>query len=140
MSSNDTSPTATENTTANSAIATEIGSAEIELTDTFYLRFSRHCLPFKLPDLPEVAYYAKLHFQDDGMNVDWQLRGSEKVFIIELLQPQPTEQTMKIIVNEKTFMIKLEPTLRHRKRHSTQIKKDGNWKMLVSYFRFYIIN
>ena len=95
------------------AATVETTQEPVKKVDTFFLKFSLHCLPFKLPDYPQIAQAAKKHFQDDGMNVDWRYKDSEIIYRMELNEPAPEDQEMTFVVEGKSYTIKLEPYVKN---------------------------
>ena len=110
------------------AAAAETTKDPAKTADTFFLKFSLHCLPFKLPDYPEVARTAKKHFLDESMNVDYRYKDSEIIYRMELNKPEDEDQELTFVVEGKSHTIKLEP---YRKGNESNKRYQENGLLLT---------
>ena len=88
--SSDTSSTST--TVANSEtcnVSTVVEPECMETTNTFVLKFSLVCRPFKLPEYADVAQEAIRYFNDPDISVDRRKQGSEVLYRMEINEQRP---------------------------------------------------
>ena len=100
-STNDTSPTTTMATSSDtSSTSTTVANSETcststvepectETTNTFLLKFSLVCRPFKLPEYADVALEAIRYFDDPEISVDRRKQGSEVIYRMEINEQRP---------------------------------------------------
>ena len=86
-----------------------ITQENVATTDTFFLRFSRSCRPFKLPEYAEIAATAINHFNDEAINVTYDWVRGEKVYRMETTEPHPRDQSLMFTVEGHEYFIKLDP-------------------------------
>ena len=121
----DTTETSAENATTTVEKVPEATPATDNATvqpmcDTFYLRFSKTCTPFKLPLYPEIAHVAELHFKDPAINVTYERFRGEKIYCMETTENHALDQSLTFTVENKVYKIKLDP-----KRSTTKFARRG---------------
>ena len=107
----------------------EVGDStpeNVPKTDTFFLRFSRSCRPFKLPEYPEIGAVASEHFNDPAINCTYDWVRGEKVYRLETNDQHPRDQSLKFTVEGLDYMIKLDPLdPKEKQRRQTTRREDG---------------
>ena len=106
-------------------------------TDLFFLKFSKTCRPFKLPEYPEIAYLAGLHFNDPAVNVTFDFHKGEKFYIMETTEHHSVEQKMKFTVRNRDYFIKLDASapanIRRKKRENRSGGSNDDGLLLTFY-------
>ena len=126
-------PEASGTSTSTATAQTEPGeSTAVEYTDTFFLRFSRDCRPFKNPDYPEIALIAQNHFKDPAMNCTYFYNKSEIIYRMETTQQHSTIQALKFTVEGKEYTIELEPFIRYSGKRPNVRTDDG---LLLTFYK-----
>ena len=128
----DAGDTTSEASSTNTLVAEENN----ETTDTFLLRFSLVCRPFKLPKYPDVALEAMRYFEDPQISVTPRKEGSELVYRIEINEQKPKYgNALSFTVEGKKYNVDLHPVEEeeYRPRFSYGNSRENNLLLTFLY-------
>ena len=124
-----TSETSSTSTSTSTLVAEDTNETTeaVETTDTFTLRFSLVCRPFKLPGYPEVALEATRFFQDPQISVTNRQEGSELVYKFELNEQKPKYgNSLSFVVEGQKYNIDLLPYEEEEEEYRPRYSYGGN--------------